>query len=580
MGKRLVSLVGFGLILVALTTSAAFGLVINVRISNGNDDVEEHLDSGSMDFTSTDLEFPHEDDGSPSATDPQLVGLRFNPVPIPRGAEVTKAYLEFEMDETKGNNRPVNVIIEGQLVADAPAFESVSRHLTNRQPRTTAQVKWTVPLGLAVDVKFQSPDISSIIREIINQDGWVAGNAMVFIIRDDPANPSTGIRCVEAYNGEPTAAPLLYAEVFSPTAHTPNPADGAVGVFMPLLTWAKGDDAILHNVYIGRTPDLTEAERVATNLPVTMYYHLPGLEPGGLYYWRVDEVDLAGKVTPGPVWSFVAQAETAYYPSPADGSKDVSPTPVLTWQAGLAAMKHRVYFGDNHDAVAQGASGTDKGEMPNPTFTPPALDSVTTYYWRVDEIGLGNAVKTGPVWSFTTHLPVDDFESYTDDEGKRIYETWIDGWTNNTGSTVGNTTAPFAERTIVRSGQQSMPLDYNNVKSPFYSEAELDFAPVQNWTANELAELRLDFRGRGGNGVGALYVAAEDSTGKSAVVTHTDPAAVTTTTWTQWKIPLNSFAGVNLARVKTLYIGIGNRASPVAGGAGRIYIDDIRVTKP
>jgi hypothetical protein len=37
---------------------------------------------------------------------------------------------------------------------------------------------------------------------------------------------------------------------------------------------------------------------------------------------------------------------------------------------------------------------------------------------------------------------------------------------------------------------------------------------------------------------------------------------------------------LNLAKVKRLYIGVGDRANPAAGGAGRIYIDDIRVTKP
>ena len=81
-------------------------------------------------------------------------------------------------------------------------------------------------------------------------------------------------------------------------------------------------------------------------------------------------------------------------------------------------------------------------------------------------------------------LIVDDMESYTDDEGNRIYETWVDGWTNSTGSVVGNTTAPFAERTIVHGGKQAMPMDYNNAKTPFYSEAEQTFAPLQNWTGN------------------------------------------------------------------------------------------------
>ncbi|OHB66562.1 MAG: hypothetical protein A2Y77_14480 [Planctomycetes bacterium RBG_13_62_9] len=125
-----------------------------------------------------------------------------------------------------------------------------------------------------------------------------------------------------------------------------------------------------------------------------------------------------------------------------------------------------------------------------------------------------------------------------------------------------------------------MPMDYNNVNSPFYSETYQEFAPVQNWMADELADLRLDFRGVATNGADALYVAVEDSAGKVAVVTHSDPAAVKLTTWTEWKIPLSSLTGVNLAKVKRMYIGVGDRTAPTKGGAGRMYIDDIRVSKP
>jgi hypothetical protein len=37
---------------------------------------------------------------------------------------------------------------------------------------------------------------------------------------------------------------------------------------------------------------------------------------------------------------------------------------------------------------------------------------------------------------------------------------------------------------------------------------------------------------------------------------------------------------VNLAKAKKLYIGVGDRKNPVPGGSGRLYLDDIRVTKP
>ncbi len=363
-------------------------------------------------------------------------------------------------------------------------------------------------------------------------------------------------------------------------AEGPSPADGALAVTMPLLQWTAGDKALFHNVYLGTTSQLTEADLVGARQMFTMLYYVKGIQPGTAYYWRVDEIDAAGAITAGDVWSFLAQAQTAYHPGPADGATDAAQSPQLTWLPGQTTIKHHVYFGASADAVGQGAAATDKGELADPNFKPGTLESLTTYYWRVDETIAGGTVKTGPVWKFTTCLSVDDFEAYTDEEGSRIYETWVDGWTNGTGSTAGNATAPFAEQKIVHGGKQALPLDYNNVKSPFYSEAEREFSPVQDWTANNADTLILYVQGKDDNAPGQVYVAVEDSSKKVGVVAYPDTALTATAKWTQWKIPLTSFTGVNLAKVKKLYLGVGDRAKPVAGGFGRIYIDDIQVTKP
>jgi hypothetical protein len=82
-----------------------------------------------------------------------------------------------------------------------------------------------------------------------------------------------------------------------------------------------------------------------------------------------------------------------------------------------------------------------------------------------------------------------------------------------------------------------------------------------------------------GNSAQGLYVGIEDSAGKAAFVTHPDPAPATIGAWTEWAIPLSSFTGVNPAKVKKMYVGVGDRQNPVPDGTGRIYIDDIRVTK-
>jgi len=378
---------------------------------------------------------------------------------------------------------------------------------------------------------------------------------------------------------------LTLAEISTMTglvkARKPDPANGALDVAVPLLQWAPGGTALFHNVYLGTSPDLTEADLKAANHPMKMYYEIAGFEPGVTYYWRVDEIE-ADMVTvhTGDLWTFVTQALTAYYPDPKDGAVDASTAPTLTWLPGQGAVKHHVYFSDDLDAVTQGAAGADKGEVEEATFAPGDLEPVTAYYWRVDELLLDDGLEAGPVWTFTTCLPVDDFESYTDEEGSRIYETWIDGWTNGTGSTVGNVQAPFAEQAIIHGGLQSMPLDYNNVNSPFYSEAELELDGTQDWTAGGLDSLLLYVRGLGSNAAAILYVGLEDSAGKLATVAHADDTVVQTPAWMEWKIALSDFDGVNVARVKKMYIGVGDKADPKPGGAGRIYIDDIRVVVP
>jgi hypothetical protein len=288
------------------------------------------------------------------------------------------------------------------------------------------------------------------------------------------------------------------------------------------------------------------------------------------------------------------QALTADLPTPADGSNEVSPSPVLTWLTGADAVGHHVYFGSSRDAVAQGAAETDKGE-PNfidPNFAPGALDTLTTYYWRVDELLADGTVRTGDIWSFTTCILVDDFESYTDDVGNRVFQVWIDGWGftepapgnpgNGTGAMVGYDplSGSIMEKTAVHGGLQSMPLDYNNVNQPWYSEAQREFASAENWTVSDANTLVLYVRGMTANATAPLYIAIEDASRRAAVVVHPDPAAVKSSRWIHWKIPLSEFTGINLAAVKKLCIGIGDRKATAAGGAGRLFIDDVCVTRP
>jgi len=181
-------------------------------------------------------------------------------------------------------------------------------------------------------------------------------------------------------------------------ARFPEPAEAAVGVSSPLFRWAPGAGALLHSVYLGTSPELTEADLVSSRLPMTMYWHAPGLEAGVTYYWRVDEIEAdMTTVHPGTVWSFVTQALTAYYPTPDDGAVTVAPAPTLSWLPGKNAVKHHLYFGEDLEAVSEGAADTDKGELLETTYTPEELQEATSYYWRVDEVLADGSLQAGAV---------------------------------------------------------------------------------------------------------------------------------------------------------------------------------------
>ncbi|MDI6449038.1 LamG domain-containing protein [Anaerobaca lacustris] len=259
-------------------------------------------------------------------------------------------------------------------------------------------------------------------------------------------------------------------------------------------------------------------------------------------------------------------------PQPASDATDVGVDSVLRWRGGRDAVSHEVYFGAGEDDLEWVASPTEA------VFTPPAMQFGATYYWKVDEVA-GDGLWPGTVWCFSTqqYASIDGFETYTDDidAGGAVFNTWLDGWVNGTGATVGYLEAPFAERTIVHSGRQSMPLQYDNTVSPFYSEAERTFAGPQDWTVGGADSLRLYFRGQATNSPQTVYLSLKDNAGHSATVVHESAEAVRATEWQQWRIPLSAFPGVTLSRVQAIAIGVGSRTSPTAGGSGTIYIDDV-----
>ena len=367
------------------------------------------------------------------------------------------------------------------------------------------------------------------------------------------------------------------------TAYFPDPADGAEFVDLDaIFTWTGGYGSKLHTVYVGDNYD--DVSNAAEGTPVGVPSYDPGtLEPEKVYYWRVDEFD-AIETHKGDIWAFTTPGAVGN-PEPANGAVDVQMNTMLGWTAADNAASHELYFGADADAVRNATTASAEyigaRALGSENYDPGGLDWDSSYAWRVDEVYPTGTVK-GLVWSFTTadFILVDDFESYNDVDppdavSNRIFDKWIDGFgTTTNGALVGNDLPPYAEQSIVHSGAQSMIYRYdNNLKT---SEATLTLVYPRDWTAGGVARLSLWFRGASANAAERMFVALNGS----AVVYHDDASATQTPGWTEWVIDLQTFAGVALTNVNTITIGIGTKNSPVAGGSGQVYFDDIRLYRP
>jgi hypothetical protein len=176
----------------------ASAITISSTIAAGTDDAEENLEAGAnlgtTNTTSTDLELAV--DGPPEPR--QWVGMRFTNLGIPQGATINSASIQFKVD-TSDTEADTDVLIYGELVPNSSTFVAGTGNFNiSGRPRTSSSVlwndipEWTVVGAAGADQR--TPDLKSIIQEIVNQGGWVSGNALSLLIAPDPITDNTGER--------------------------------------------------------------------------------------------------------------------------------------------------------------------------------------------------------------------------------------------------------------------------------------------------------------------------------------------------------------------------------------------------
>ena len=142
----------------------------------------------------------------PNTTEQTITALRFEGVNVPKGVMITEAHIDFVADSDQSS--PTNLKFYGELSSNAAALSTTANSISSKT-RTSASVDWTNVPSWISGATYSSPDIKSVIQEIVNQGatkyaGWCGDNALTILVTSD-----LGQRIAKAYESGSGYAPKL-----------------------------------------------------------------------------------------------------------------------------------------------------------------------------------------------------------------------------------------------------------------------------------------------------------------------------------------------------------------------------------
>ena len=180
----------------------------SIQVSQSSDDAEESEDKLDILTESSDLELVFDDF---SDQNNQTVGIRFTEVLIPINAIIETAYIQFHADDT--GDIQTDLTIKGESTANSQTFIDSPGNISSRNT-TMATVEWlNVPewtTSHQAGINERTPDLSTLIVEMITNNDWEYGNPLSFIVT------GTGSREAESFDGTPEEAPILVVQYTVP----------------------------------------------------------------------------------------------------------------------------------------------------------------------------------------------------------------------------------------------------------------------------------------------------------------------------------------------------------------------------
>lgn len=167
------------LTLILFLTTFTFSQTFERQIITSSDDAEEKFDGTNVETASSDIEMVYDSWNDQGL---QILGLRFDDIIVPSNSTILNAYIQFTADGDYDGD--LTMTIKGENNHDSAPFADTYANISSRS-QTTASVIWnSIPAWIdeAEGSAQRTPDLSSIISEIIDLDLWESSDPITLII--------------------------------------------------------------------------------------------------------------------------------------------------------------------------------------------------------------------------------------------------------------------------------------------------------------------------------------------------------------------------------------------------------------
>lgn len=209
------------------------------------------------------------------------LGLRFTNVTIPQGATILTAKVVWVASRSS-SSATVNATIRGQAADNAATFTAgggggVSDFTTRLAALTTASVAWNAIASQTSGSSYDSPDITSVVQEIVNRGGWTSGNAIVvFFLENSSSNGAARFTSGYAHGSN---YPKLVVTYSTSTNVTVTPAVLAAIFTIPTVTVSTTSNVTVPPSSLSASFSLpapiVSGDAIVSPAPLTATFSLP-----------------------------------------------------------------------------------------------------------------------------------------------------------------------------------------------------------------------------------------------------------------------------------------------------------------